>query len=137
MDTVAVRNDADRIFKYSDLLETHVRQSRGQPVNVCEWFSFFSFDLMGDLSFAKSFGMLEDGSWHYAVKLLRDGMAILGVATPVPWLAQICFHIPGVASSWNSMICWCKMTMTERLAVNYLSFQLCACFFPRAFADEL
>ena len=72
---------------------------------------------MGELGFAKSFDMLESGRWHHALRLLRDGMPVLGILTPVPWLAQLCFRIPGAASSWNSMIRWCKKTMAERVAV--------------------
>ena len=30
--------------------------------------------------------MLEDTKWHSAIKVLRDGMAVLGPLTPVPWL---------------------------------------------------
>ena len=70
---------------------------------------------MGDLAFAKSFDTLTTGQWHPALKLLRDGMGILSIVTPVPWLAQILFHVPGAAYTWNTMIDWCKMTMGERL----------------------
>ena len=114
----AIRADQTRIVKHSVKLEDHLRNSGGRPVDVSMWFSYFSFDVMGDLAFARSFNMLESGTWNHAVKLLRDGMSILGVVTPVPWLAQILFGIAGAASSWNSMIAWCKETMSTRLTLR-------------------
>lgn len=70
---------------------------------------------MGESAFAKSFGTLATGDWHSAATLLRDGMNFLGIATPVPWLAQMHLSLPGVAYTWNAMIAWCRTTMGDRL----------------------
>lgn len=69
----------------------------GQSVNASRWFNFYSFDVMGDLAFGKSFNMLKSGEQHYALKVLVDGMRPLGILTPVPWLFPLLLRIPGAA----------------------------------------
>ena len=41
---------------------------------------------MGQVAFSKDFKMLEDAKWHAGIKVIRDGLAVLGPLTPVPWL---------------------------------------------------
>ncbi len=41
---------------------------------------------MGQVAFFKDSGMLRDAQWHSVIKVLRDGMAVLGPLTPVPGL---------------------------------------------------
>ncbi|KAG7009753.1 hypothetical protein G7Y79_00001g000250 [Physcia stellaris] len=88
----------ERIRSYATYLEEHIAKSakQGHSVDVTAWFYWFSFDVMGDFAFAKSFDMLRDEKWHHVVLLLRRAMSLLGPLSPVPWLAQIGFSlIPG------------------------------------------
>lgn len=121
----AIRDEEVKIVKHATQLANTLRSFNGGVVNVNDWFNFFSFDVMGDLAFAKSFGTLATGHWHSAVTLLRDGMNCLGVATPVPWLAQMVFSLPGAAYTWNAMIAWCKSTMNERLKLDLEKRDVC------------
>ena len=89
----------------------------GQPVHVNDWFYWFSFDVMGDLAFAKSFDMLVDERWHHAILMMRDFMWLLGPFSPVPWLALVGFGIPGIARDWKKWIGWCQELMVERIEV--------------------
>ena len=109
-----MRHEEVKIVGYATQLAQAFRAADEAAVEVTNWFSFFSFDVMGDLAFAKSFDTLANCHWHNSVKLVQNGMDFLGIATPVPWLAQILFRVPGVASSWHQMIAWCKLTMNER-----------------------
>ncbi|KAM0798207.1 cytochrome P450 [Usnea florida] len=104
-----------RIIKYGSQLEQHLARTSGQPVHVNDWFYWFSFDVMGDLALAKSFDMLIDEKWHYAILMMRDFMWLLGPFSPIPWLARLGFGIPGVAHGWKSWIVWCKQRMSERI----------------------
>ncbi|KAF7879538.1 hypothetical protein EAF04_000733 [Stromatinia cepivora] len=112
------RKDEGVILKYVLQLEEHLQQSQGQPVNVLQWFGFLSFDIMGDFAFANSFNMLKSGKWDSGVKLVSDGINILGPISPVPWLAQIAFQTPGAADSWKQMLDWCKENMSGRLDID-------------------
>ncbi|KAI1325711.1 cytochrome P450 [Xylariaceae sp. FL0255] len=87
-------------------------------VNVTEWCFWFSFDVMGEFAFARSFGMLRDSKWHAKIRQLVDAMAMLGPVSPVPWLAQIVLglkpRLPSV-NTWLSMLKWSAGCMDERL----------------------
>ena len=73
---------------------------------------------MGDLTLAKSFGMLVDERFHYAVLMMRDFMWLLGPFSPTPWLCRLGFGIPGVARGWNKWLDWCEHRMSERIVVT-------------------
>lgn len=112
----------DRIAQYAQRLASIIATaaSNGEAVNATECFYWFSFDVMGEFAFARSFRMLEDEEWHHAVILLRRAMRLLGPLSPVPWLAQIGFNlIPNywVVKDWYDMMRWCKKRMMERLEV--------------------
>ncbi|KAL8937854.1 MAG: hypothetical protein Q9216_004217 [Gyalolechia sp. 2 TL-2023] len=65
-------------------------------VNVTQLFHWFSVDVMGDLTFSKSFRMLENGEAHPIAGLLNDSLDIVGVLSPVPWLMRIGLNLlPG------------------------------------------
>lgn len=115
------RKDQEVILGYALALAEHIDSLKDKTLNMHKWFSFLSFDVMGDFAFATSFNMLKTGKWDAGVKLVRDGMNILGPISPVPWLAQIGFQvIPGAATSWKQMLAWCTRIMKERLAVRLL-----------------
>lgn len=124
---IALLQYQDRVVEYAEQLERHiaVAASTGEPVNVSSWFYWFSFDVMGEFAFARSFEMLQNEKWHEAVLLLRRAMTLLGPLSPVPWLAQIGFSlIPGlwVVRDWYTMMAWCKERMRERIAVINVPF---------------
>ena len=112
----------ERVMEYAETLEARVAElsRRGEPVDVSKWFYWFTFDVMGEFAFAKSFGMLRDEKWHFAVVMLRKAMGLLGPLSPVPWLAQIGFYIAPwmwVVRDWLAMLVWCRDRMGERIKV--------------------
>ena len=116
-DKVALQDYDDRIIKYGAQLEQHLATNKGQPVHVNDWFYWFSFDVMGDLTLAKSFNMLIDERWHYAILMMRNFMYLLGPFSPIPWLARLGFGIPGAAQGWKKWVAWCTHRMAERVLV--------------------
>lgn len=113
----ALRDYHDRIVKYGEQLEYQILATKGNPINACDWFYWFGFDIMGDLALGRSFDMLTNASWHGAIATMREGMDMLGVFTPVPWLCRLGFSIPGAATGWKRMVSWCEQRMKERLEV--------------------
>ncbi|KAL9133026.1 MAG: hypothetical protein Q9175_005796 [Cornicularia normoerica] len=109
-----------RIQKFGELLEKHIASTAGIPIDVSTWFYFLSFDVMGDFAFAKSFGMLEDKEWHYAVLMLRRALNLLGPFSSVPWVIQLAFSFPfiPIVRDWNKMIKWCADRMTDRIQAD-------------------
>ena len=49
--------------KWTDLLTTRLHD-QGSEVNICDWYSFVTFDIIGDLCFGESFRCLETGESH-------------------------------------------------------------------------
>ena len=117
---VALAEYEEHINDYGQQLERHIAATVGQPINMSQWFYFFTFDVMGDFAFAKSFNMLQDEKWHYAVLMLRRALTLLGPLSPVPWLIQLAFSIPiiPVVRDWWTMITFCADCMTERIKVS-------------------
>ncbi|OCL13438.1 cytochrome P450 [Glonium stellatum] len=113
----------ERVVEYAETLEARIAElsRRGEPVDVSQWFYWFTFDVMGEFAFAKSFGMLRDEKWHIAVVMLRKAMRLLGPLSPVPWLAQIGFYIAPwmwVVRDWLAMLVWCRERMGERIQMT-------------------
>lgn len=112
-----------RVAEYAETLVARIADlaNEDKPVNVSDWFYWFTFDVMGEFAFARSFNMLCDEKWHPAVRLLRKAMSLLGPFSPVPWLAQIAFYVTPwmfVVRDWLSMMEWCKQRMGERIQVS-------------------
>ncbi|KAI0014481.1 cytochrome P450 [Xylariaceae sp. FL0662B] len=110
----------ERVVEYAETLAARIEElaHEAAPVNVSDWFYWFTFDVMGEFAFARSFGMLQDEKWHFAVQLLRKAMSLLGPFSPVPWIAQIAFYITPwmfIVRDWLSMMQWCRDRMGERI----------------------
>ncbi|PHH64775.1 hypothetical protein CDD81_4037 [Ophiocordyceps australis] len=105
--------------KLESLISEAARETK--PVHFGSLAYWFSFDVMGMFALAKSFNMLHDEQWHYAIVNLRRAMAILGPLSAVPWLAQIGFKfLKGywVVKDWHSMTGWCRERMQERIKMD-------------------
>ena len=72
------------------VIESHV----GHPLDMAKWFNYFSFDVMGELAFGKSFGRLEAGQDGMYITVFHQLMSLIGMLYSVPWLMQIIEKIP-------------------------------------------
>ncbi|OKL58794.1 hypothetical protein UA08_05857 [Talaromyces atroroseus] len=108
------------VTTHADCLANLIEEQVGKPVVVNQYFYWFSWDVMGQLAFSKSFGMLEEGKWHYAIKMLRKGLELVGPFTPVPWLTRVAFAVPVLDTVRNflKMEDWCARRMDERISVS-------------------
>ena len=59
-----------------------VKQSskRGALIDLTDWMTFFTMDVIGDLAFGESFGCLERGEYHDWVRLLFGYVKMITVA---------------------------------------------------------
>lgn len=78
------------------------------------WFNLYSFDVMGDLAFGKSYNMLEAGELHWAIKLLNGGMDPIGLGLPV-WCFRVITAIPGLAADYWKFINYCGEQLEDRI----------------------
>jgi cytochrome P450 len=113
MALLALRNYESRVIRYADELIRQLSTFAGKPVNICQWLYYFTFDVMGDLSFGKSFDMLKTGQAHPAVKLLKTAMPPLGWMAPAPWIIPVLLNTVG-AGPMSDFINWSEKQIVER-----------------------
>ncbi|KAF2241119.1 averantin oxidoreductase [Trematosphaeria pertusa] len=70
----------DYVSKFVENFRRFARE--GKEFNIGDWFCYFTFDTMGDLSFGDSFGCLEHGEYQewvsYLFHTIKDGALIQG-----------------------------------------------------------
>lgn len=91
----ALRDYEARVARYTDQLlgyiGSQVAKKEGDgdsgsgsgsgsgKVNASKWFNYYSFDIMGDLAFGKTFNMMRDGVDHYFFKTTHANMVLIGI----------------------------------------------------------
>lgn len=112
----ALRGYEVQVQRFHSLLVQRIRERAGSPMDVTKWFGMHGFDMMGDLVFSKSYGMLETGKVHDAIELMNQGLQLQGYALP-PWLYRVCAQLPlpgsGGSRRFGALAC---QTVDERLA---------------------
>lgn len=117
---IALRQYEDRILRYSKSLAQQISNLSGKTINASEWFHYYSFDVMGDIAFGKSFDMIETGKSHFALDLLSEGMKPFGVLSPVPWIFCLLTSIPGLGGGFKRFVDWSAEQVRERKKVSLL-----------------
>lgn len=110
----ALRGYEGRIKVYNDLLIEKVGEQVGKPVNVSKLFNLYSFDVMGDLGFGESFGMLHSGEEHWAIGLLNAGMDPIGLWFPT-WFFRTLVAIPGAVKDYHRFVDYCSAQIGKRI----------------------
>jgi cytochrome P450 len=114
----ALREYEPRVTAYTDQLLSHFSKSEGKPVNVTDWFNFYSFDVMGDLAWGKSFGMLQHGEKHYFMKSLHADMKNIGLFSHLLWLFPIVKALPILNYEHKRFWKWVHAQVNERKQVR-------------------
>ena len=83
-------------------------------MNATAWFNYWSFDVMGDFAFGKSFNMLKTGKHHFAIDWLEKSMFLLGLCSPIPWAMPVGAIAPFVGTCFRRFIRWCNEQVDER-----------------------
>lgn len=84
----ALHDYEGRISDYTYELIGEISTRSGNTMNASAWFNYWSFDVMGDFAFGKSFKMLKTGRNHFAIDWLESSMYLLGIFSPVPWFVH-------------------------------------------------
>ncbi|GME48286.1 putative cytochrome p450 protein [Neofusicoccum parvum] len=110
----ALRGYEGRVQRFSTGLIHQLGAFSGQAVDASKWFNYFSYDVMGDLAFGKSFGMLDRGEEHFAINLLNEGMQMMAFMIPA-WAFRVLAAIPGAAAGYWRFINYCSSQLDERM----------------------
>jgi cytochrome P450 len=110
----ALREYEEKVQLFNDKLVQRVREHLGGSINMTKWFNLYSFDVMGQLSFGKDYGMLDHGERHWALDLLVEGMSASPPKPPV-WFFRALLNIPGLASGYYKFLSFCKGELKWRV----------------------
>ncbi|KAJ5517182.1 hypothetical protein N7527_008742, partial [Penicillium freii] len=121
-----MRDYEKRMVRYRALLVKAIDETKNQPFDVTKWFNLYTFDVMGDLAFGASFGMLETSREHEAIRLLNSAMTPLAYMFPA-WFFRLMTGIPGIARDWWKFISYCTSQMEERIKVKSSNPDIMSC----------
>ncbi|KAL7929595.1 cytochrome P450 [Trichoderma chlorosporum] len=110
----ALKGYEQRMREYRNVLFDKIIAAEGQPIDMTKWFRFYSFDVMGDLSFGKSFNMLETSRNHWAIDLLDAGIVHLALQLPI-WLVRLAMTIPMLSKDWWDYVGFCRDSLLNRM----------------------
>lgn len=113
----ALRGYEQRMRGFRDKLFAQIAAFLGQPVNVSKWFNLYSFDVMGDLAFNSSFGMLEHKEEHWAIKILNEGLVPFKFVLPV-YVFRLATAMPFVMRDWFKFLGYCHEKVEQRMRVS-------------------
>ncbi|KAK6222379.1 hypothetical protein LQW54_001079 [Pestalotiopsis sp. IQ-011] len=111
---LALRNYEPRVQAYTDQLMQQLSKRENSPVNVTDWFNFYSFDVMGDMAWGKSFNMLRDGIKHYFMTSLHADMTSVGLFSHLVWLFPIFKATPILNKESKKFWGWVNSQVDER-----------------------
>ncbi|KAI4596579.1 hypothetical protein KJ359_005335 [Pestalotiopsis sp. 9143b] len=111
---LALRNYEPRVQAYTDQLMQQLSKRENSPVNVTDWFNFYSFDVMGDMAWGKSFNMLRDGIKHYFMTSLHADMTSVGLFSHLVWLFPIFKATPILNKESKKFWIWVNNQVDER-----------------------
>ncbi|KAL4867807.1 hypothetical protein BDV12DRAFT_209525 [Aspergillus spectabilis] len=112
---LALRDYEPRVSHYTDQLLAAISTRIGQPMNVAKWFNYYSFDVMGDLSFGKSFNMLVNGKDTYFSTQVHADMKMIGLFSHLTWLFPFFKRIPLINADYLKFWNWVNERVEERI----------------------
>ena len=115
---IALRDYEGRVTDYTYQLMSKFALFAGKPIDASAWFNYYSFDVMGDFAFGKSFNMLQTGSYHYAITWLDSSMTLLGLFTPIGWAIPVGAIAPIIGATFRRFIRFCNAQLDERRAAG-------------------
>ncbi|KAH8649991.1 benzoate 4-monooxygenase cytochrome P450 [Xylariales sp. PMI_506] len=110
----ALRDYEPRIIDYTNQLLAQLSKQEDQPIDVSDWSNFYSFDVMGDLAWGKSFGMLQHGVKHYFMNALHADMTNIGLFGHLIWLFPIVKATPILNSENKKFLNWLGEQVADR-----------------------
>ncbi|KAL0068197.1 hypothetical protein AAF712_004857 [Marasmius tenuissimus] len=104
------------VNKAAELLEAlNMRAKVGLEVDLVQWFNFFAFDFMAEMSFSGGSDMLKDGrDTHGLIQLIQDGGWASQLASQVPWLTYLATFLPPNNTKLQRFAAsWCDMRIKK------------------------
>jgi hypothetical protein len=99
---------------------TQLKEQANKPsVRITDWFNFYSFDVMGDIGFSRSFGMVEKGEEDPMIKLLHASMQPLAIFSHLTWGLALATRTKTGAKPMVEHIEWTREVLKKRVKVGH------------------
>ncbi|KAF2802071.1 cytochrome P450 [Mytilinidion resinicola] len=116
--TKALRGYEPRVMHFVDeLIREVTERSKEGVVDLGLYLSFFTFDIMGDLGFGKSFEMLKHGKEHDYMTIVQGFAVFGGMISTIPWIATTFAYIPRNKAA-EGLFTFAKERVKERLPLG-------------------
>jgi hypothetical protein len=97
---------------------TQLKERVDEPfVRISNWMNFYSFDVMGDVGFNRSFGMVEKGEEADVIKLLHKSTGVLSIFGHIGWALNLALRTPAGAKPLTEHVKWSADVLKERVKV--------------------
>ena len=88
-------------------------------MNMTQWFTYLSFDVMGDLAFGKGFNMLAEAKDQYFLTQLHGNMKAIGLTSHLSWIFPFFKRIPGLNAGHLKNLQWLGEQVDRRIKVHF------------------
>ncbi|KAI8939307.1 hypothetical protein NX059_003097 [Plenodomus lindquistii] len=114
----SLRDYEPRLNRHAMALMARLQEQASQSVvRFTNWVNFYSFDVMGDVGFNRSFGMMEKGEETDVIKLLHASMEPLSIFGQITWGLNLITRTAFGAKDLMKHIDWTAMVLKERKQV--------------------
>lgn len=87
-------NYQPQIQRKVNILIQQLHKRQNQSIDITQWTTYYSFDVMGEIAFSRDFKQLDDGAEHFAITAMHAQMEDIGLLGAVPWLMHLLACIP-------------------------------------------
>lgn len=114
----ALREYEPRLNRHAYALIERLKEHANEPsVRISNWINYYSFDVMGDIGFSRSFGMVEKGQEDDQIKKLHQSMAPMSYLTHITWVEAIMLRTGFGAKDILDFMNWGSNVLRERKKV--------------------
>ncbi|RAR07325.1 cytochrome p450 [Stemphylium lycopersici] len=111
----ALREYEPRLNRHAFALISKLKEMADQPsIRITDWLNFYSFDVMGDIGFNRSFGMVKNGKEDNMIKLLHDSQAAVSIFEHISWAMNLAGRIPAAAKPLTEHVHWSRKVLEQR-----------------------
>lgn len=110
----SLRGYESRVTSYADVLVEQISKAKTKPINVSKMFIFYTFDVMGELAFGRSFDALRSGKSHYIMEIMHNSSLVVGALGPNPWIMRLLTIIPPMINPIQKFLDYSESCVTER-----------------------
>lgn len=113
----SMREHEPIIMKYVDQLMGGLRRKTemGEEVDMVKWYNWTTFDVIGDLVFAESFGCLKDETTHPFVDMVTGSVSEAATFVAMKYAGM--GYVPGFRWALNKLVKWAAWDSFKQMMI--------------------